>query len=220
MIMTARGILALCLAALIFAGGCFKFLERPAPVRPRLFTVGTPQPADAPETEKPLGRLTAGIRPFDTAAAIEERILVRVSPVKVEYLEHDRWAEPPAEMVTRAFHQALEHSGLFAGVFPTREMPVDRSALQITGSLERFEIDESDGVPRARINVVINVRRMGDRAHVWRKVFSQNIETGGGDSEDYASAMQKALENMLGEFLQEMTPHANSAPDAEKESGE
>ncbi|MDP6539053.1 MAG: ABC-type transport auxiliary lipoprotein family protein [Planctomycetota bacterium] len=99
------------LAALVLpivTGAC---LSAGGPASIRYYSAAPP----AGERESPPGE-TRELRLRDAEAAghLRDRMAVRTSPVTVEFLDLDRWTEPPIGFVERALARALFETGDFA----------------------------------------------------------------------------------------------------------
>ena len=133
--MTRRVLFALTLLPL--AAGCGLNLS-PRPVRPTSYYTIEPD-LPTPRKGTPPGFVLA-VQPLGAASRYGERILRRDAGNAVEYYEHDRWVEPPAEMLSRALVRAL--SGAARTVVDGRL--VRRADVTLEGRVTRFDQARTD----------------------------------------------------------------------------
>jgi ABC-type uncharacterized transport system auxiliary subunit len=133
--MTRRVLFALTLVPL--AAGCGLNLS-PRPVRPvRYYSIEPDLPAPQ---KRATPDLVLAVQPLEAASRYGERILRRDKGNAVEYHEHDRWVEPPAEMLSRALVRAL--AGAARTVVDGRL--VRRADVALEGRVTRFDQAHTD----------------------------------------------------------------------------
>ena len=88
--------------------------------------------------------LELAVEPLDSAARYTTRILSRTGDVAVAYYEFERWAEPPAEMLTSALRHALQAARVARVVVAGRL--IQRPGALLRGRLNQFdEVHAPDG---------------------------------------------------------------------------
>ncbi|MFW6164465.1 MAG: ABC-type transport auxiliary lipoprotein family protein [Planctomycetota bacterium] len=82
--------------------------------------------------------LALAVRAVESASRYHERILTRGDGHTVEYLEFERWVEPPAEMLTRALRRGLSEAHV-SGVVADERL-LRRPDVVVDGKLTRFDL--------------------------------------------------------------------------------
>lgn len=134
--------------------------------------------------------LVIGVRPLEGTEAIRDEIAYREEDFRLRYYETARWAEPPADLVTRALKDALAASGRFADVGDSRDLRPD---LLLTGELRVFEeLRAADG-RFALATARFEVRRTADDSLVWADTPTARIPVEGDGLGALAAAMNRAV---------------------------
>ncbi|MBN1902199.1 membrane integrity-associated transporter subunit PqiC [Candidatus Sumerlaeota bacterium] len=184
------------LTFLIFLTGC---LHRNPPVPIHFYTLQERKPAEEKPVKKSAPSL--GILPFQSASSVETRILYRTSPVALGYYEYERWAESPGEMMTRAFSEFMDASGLFSSVSSGRNYSPASVKWILTGVVERFEEDRSSSPPSASLTVALEIYQTNGNIPIWNKRLTAREPLERDTREHLAVAMDKNLTRILEETL-------------------
>ncbi len=177
----------------LLLAGCISPIKREPMTPIHLYSLGQSwnvKPQVPPRNPQPFG-----IRIFETSSAIKRRMLYRTSPVEVGYYEYNRWVEPPNEILTRAFIEALGTSRLFSEVGRAEEVPP--AARILSGSLERFEEDRTTEPTSAVVEMRLELRKRRSGRIIWSEKISARQPLEGSSSRDFALAMDKAVHTLL-----------------------
>ena len=165
------------------------------------FGATAPAPAVRPSA------IGLGLRPFDAASFIEQRMLYRISPVEIEYNDYEVWAEPPQEMVSRVFLEGLRSAGLFKRVAWAEDFPVDFFPMVLTGRLERFELDRTTEPPSAYIAVSLELRGSERDTYHWEGMMTARENLTLDVPAEYARATERALRRLIEDTAKELSTH-------------
>lgn len=190
---------------LLFCSGC---IQRKPPVPINLYSLQDHQLTG--KTLENKSSISLGILPFQAASSIENRILYRLSPVEMGYYEYERWAEPPEEMVTRTFSEALGSSGLFSKVTFGRNYSPSSTQWLLTGIVERYEEDRSSFPPTAYLRVALEIYRTDGDILIWNKRLSSREPLKEDTRTHLALSMDKNLTHILEDAINEIAPEAAS----------
>ncbi|APO75010.1 hypothetical protein AM571_CH02201 [Rhizobium etli 8C-3] len=127
-----------------------------------------------------------------------EQIVVRVSPSEIQYLSRSQWSDRLPRIVQSKLVEAFENSGKLGGVGkPGQGLAID---YQVVTDIRSFEIDNSAG-GRAIVEISANI--LNDRNGTVRaqKVFRAAVPAGGGSSEGYVRALDRAFAAVTGEIV-------------------
>jgi uncharacterized lipoprotein YmbA len=167
--------------ALLLLAGCPSAPERPRYVEPASALLGAPAPAAAASASGVIR-----LRSVDAAAAIERRVLWRLSDVE---LGEEQWTEAPSAYVAQALGRELfEVRGLSRGAGP------DAPVLDVV--VRRFEEDRREAGHRARVALTLVLLGADGRGLLERTVEVERVITReqGDEVEAMAAAMGAALD--------------------------
>lgn len=175
------------LALVLALAGCPSAPERPRYVEPGSALLG-PAPASATPAAPASSAASIRLRSVDAAAALERRVLWRLSGVELGYSGEEQWAEAPATYVAQALGRELfEVRGLTRGAGP------DAAVLDVF--VRRFEEDRREGTRRARVALTLVLCGADGRGLLERTVDVERPITPEGDEvEAMAAAMGAALD--------------------------
>ncbi len=161
--------------------GCPSAPERPRYIEPASALLGGAPPA-APASASGTVRL----RSVDAAAALERRVLWRLSDVELGYSGEEQWTEAPATYVGQALGRELfEVRGVTRGSGP------DAAVLDVV--VRRFEEDRREGGHRARVVLTLVLCGADGRGLLERTVDVER-PVQGDQVEAMAAAMGAALD--------------------------
>ena len=96
----------------------------------------------------------------------EERIAYREGENQVNFYEYHRWANQPGELVTNYFIHRLKDSGLYGGVYPSKEGPPPDFILQ--GRILHFEEIDRGKEVSASVALELELVNGKTRTPSWR----------------------------------------------------
>jgi len=108
---------------------------------------------------------TLGVRPFMTAKPYTQPITYLGEDQELVFRDRLEWAEPPADVITRAVRDALAGMGRFQDVGDAADMA--RPDLILTGEVRRFLENRTVTPPMAEVAVHIEVREARGVRLVW-----------------------------------------------------
>lgn len=182
--MSRAASLGLLLLALV---GCPSAPERPRYVEPGSALLGVASASPTPVA--PASAASIRLRSVDAAAALDRRVVWRLSGVELGYSGEEQWAEAPATYVAQALGRELfEVRGLTRGAGP------DAAVLDVF--VRRFEEDRREGTRRARVALTLVLCSADGRGLLERTVdVERPIALEQGDEvEAMAAAMGAALD--------------------------
>lgn len=175
------------LAALVLAG-CPSAPERPRYVEPASALLGSaPAPAASAAPATPVA---IRLRTVDAAAALERRVLWRLSDVELAYSGEEQWTESPAAYVAQALGREL-----FEARAITRGAGPDAAVLDVM--VRRFEEDRREGTRRARVALTLVLCAADGRGLLERTIDVERPIGQGDEVEAMAAAVGAALDDAV-----------------------
>lgn len=166
--------------------GCALWPRPLAPVR--YHSIDPPALAPAAPAH---ARGVLAVRPLASASRYRDRILCRPKGADVAYRENDRWAEPPAEMVTAALRRALEAAGVAAAVVDDRLLR--RSDFVLDGRLTRCDEVHGESAWAAVCEVELLLKQGEDSAVLLATRLTARHEATARSVEAFVAAMNAAV---------------------------
>jgi cholesterol transport system auxiliary component len=181
--------------ALLPLSGC-GFLRNPvAPVR--YYTLDPPLPRAAAGGP---ANATLAVRSLSAASPYRERIVFRTGETAIGFRDTDRWAEPPAEMLTAAFERALRAANVARDVVDDRM--IRRADFILEGRLTRFDEVQGTAEWTAQCELELVLRSgEGDRILLATTLAASQAAKSRA-TPDFVEAMRAAV----GEILAKATP--------------
>ncbi len=136
--------------------------------------------------------------PTALKALDSEQIVIRVSPSEIQYLARSQWSDRLPRMVQSKLVEAYENSGKLGGVGkPGQGLAID---YQVVTEIRSFEIDAGAGNQAV---VEISAKILNDRNGTVRtqKVFRAATPAGGGSSEGYVKALDRAFSAVTAQIV-------------------
>lgn len=127
-----------------------------------------------------------------------DQIVVRVSPSVIQYLARSQWSDSLPRMVQSKLVEAYQNSGKLGGVGkPGQGLAID---YQVVTEIRSFEIDAGAGNQAV---VEISAMILNDRNGTVRaqRVFRAATPAGGGSSEGYVKALDRAFSAVTGQIV-------------------
>ncbi len=153
-------------------------------------------PAPAPPPAAPAS-LTLGLRPFLSAKPYGQPLAYLGEDHELVFRERIHWAEPPAEVVTRAVRDAVAASGRFQDVGDAADMA--RPDLILTGEVRRFLENRTVTPAMAEVAVHIEVREARGVRLLWagllRALEPVHEDTPGALSEALSEAVARIADD-------------------------
>lgn len=135
---------------------------------------------------------TLGFRPLEVVQTYDRRITFLGPDHALGYREHEAWAEPPRDTVTRAIADALAATGRFSDVGNAADMA--RPDLMLTGELRKFCENRTRKPWTAEIEVRLELRETRGAAALWADTLHIEIPIQGKTTANaLAAAMSKAI---------------------------
>jgi len=134
-------------------------------------------------------------------------MLYRISPVEIEYNDYEVWAEPPQEMVSRAFLEGLRSAGIFKRVAWAEDFPASFFPMVLTGRLERFELDRTTKPPSAYIAVSLELQGAERNSYHWEGMMTARENLTIDTPAEYAHATERALRRLIENTAKELSAH-------------
>lgn len=171
-------------AILILFSGC---LNAPEIERIRFYTV-TPDIS----VERMQGtEWTLGLRPLFASRTYGASMAYLGDNHEVGYLPRDEWAEPPANVVTRAVTDALAATGRFADVGNAADMA--RPGLLLTGELRVYHENRTKEPHTAEVEVRLELRQAVEPGSLWAETIRETEPMAENTPQDFAKAMNAAV---------------------------
>ncbi len=184
------GAFAACLAGAVLAAGC---LGPRNVVETRLYRLNPVVTLSMPEVAS--GGPTLGLRPLDTAQPYDLRMAAMGPDRVVTYRAFDKWAEFPADALTRALTDALVATGRFADVGNAGDMA--RPDLILTGEIRAFHENRAVSPPVAEVEVRLEMRAARAPGAVWSGTLLETAPMDGQDGAAFANAMNSAVGRLM-----------------------
>lgn len=157
-----------CTLLVTASAGCFG----PRAQVTRAFALDLPRGASKePAADAPVVR----VRDLEPSPIVDrDNLVLRRSPVELQFPDHLRWAQRPHRLIADAMARALVDAGMARAA--TRSLGDVTPAYELDGRLERCELDQGKG--KARLTLILTVRRFADGAFVWRYRFEEEAAAG------------------------------------------
>ena len=152
---------------------------------------------------------TLGVRPLAAALPYDLRMAVLTEEGALGYLPHDKWAERPADTVTRALTDALRATGRFSDAGDAAEMV--RPSLILTGELRALRLNRTVSPPVAEVAVRMELRAAREPGVVWSGTLVETEPVPGDNGAGFAEAARLAAGRLVTRAAGEM---AKATPDA------
>lgn len=169
--------------------------------------VFSPAPADLPALAD--SGNTLGIRPLGAALPYDLRMAILAGDGSLGYLSHDKWAERPEEVLTRALADALRATGRFSDVGDAAEMV--RPSLILTGELRALRVNRTVFPAAAEVVVRLELRAARGPEAVWTGTLVETEPLEEDSGVGFARAANRAAGRLVTRAAAEM---AKAAPDA------
>lgn len=169
--------------------GC---LHAPQVERTRFYTV-TPEIVVEPVSVTPW---TLGIRPLFASRTYGAPMAYLDDNFQVGYMQREEWAEPPANVVTRAINDALAATGRFADVGNAADMA--RPDLHLTGELRTYHENRTVEPHTAELEVRLELRRAVEPGSLWAETIKEAEPMAANTPQDFAKAMNVAVARFAG----------------------
>jgi len=171
-----------------------------------------PKPVEA-RSEKQFP-FALGVRPFSAPIRYQDEIFYRVSDVEVGYYDYHRWVEPPSDMITGTFADALQAAGLFRRVENIED--AGPSDLVLEGELIGFDEVESQGGRSAYCEVSLRIHWTGKGTPLWTGSFKTAVQV----SEEGVSAFARAMSEAVAELTRQAIASLGEADFNKTDPGE
>lgn len=187
--MTGRAALAVAGGCLALAG-CFGAPERPRYVQPASALLG----AGGPAAPAPVGSgQPLRLRNLESAAALERRVLWRLSEVEIGYAGAEQWTELPAAYLEQALRRELfEVRGL------ARAYDADAPTLDLV--LRRFEEVREEEQHQVRVTVTLSLAD----GPTQRGLVERTIEVVRPVNDEGVEAMARAMGGALDDAVRQV----------------
>lgn len=152
---------------------------------------------------------TLGIRPLAAALPYDLRMAVLTEEGALGYLPHDKWAERPEEVLTRALADALRATRRFSDVGDAAEMV--RPSLILTGELRALRLNRTVSPAVAEVAVRMELRAAREPGVVWSGTLVETEPVPGDNGAGFAEAAKGAAGRLVTRAAGEM---AKATPDA------
>jgi len=141
--------------------------------------------------------VTLLVRLFQTSHLYrEDRIVYGGETVQLGLYEHDRWTEPPVELLQDALARGMRSSGAFRAVTTLRsDASVD---FYLKGQLYAFR-EVSGNAVVARLNYDVELTDLKRGRVVWRHVYNHDEPVSGKSVADVVAAMDKNVHQSVQE---------------------
>jgi len=178
------GLLSMGAIAFLATTGC---LHAPQVERTRYYTV-TPEINIEPV---PATLWTLGVRPLFASRTYGASMAYLDDHFLVGYMQHDEWAEPPANVVTRAINDSLAATRRFADVGNAADMA--RPDLLLTGELRSYHENRTVQPHVAELEVRLELRPAVEPGSLWAETIKEVEPMAGDAPQDFAKAMNVAV---------------------------
>ncbi|RMD90986.1 MAG: hypothetical protein D6807_00660 [Alphaproteobacteria bacterium] len=176
---------------------------------PALYTL----PAVAPATEDRTTALRVLVEAPNVAGALDsDRIAIRTSPIRIEYLAGARWEDRVPLLAARYFTDVLDaRDGIAAASALDADLPV---AYRLRLDLRVFETDMSpEGASgEARVVLAATLQRATSSEIVADRIFTASQETRGRSADAIVEAMGTAMETLAASLADWVAHRLATAP--------
>ncbi|MFW8595259.1 ABC-type transport auxiliary lipoprotein family protein [Cribrihabitans neustonicus] len=135
--------------------------------------------------------------PIASGALAVERIMIRPSPLQVQYLPGARWADPAPIMLQTLMVRSLTQTGAFNSV---GRGPIGTVAdYAVLSELTDFQAETDDDGETAviRVRAVLRLIRESDTKAVASQTFSVTVNTGPADTDAIVAAFDAAISRLI-----------------------
>lgn len=180
---------------LLLTTGC---LHAPQVERTRYYTV-TPEIAVEPVAATPW---TLGVRPLFASRTYGSPMAYLDDNFQVGYMQKDEWAEPPANVLTRAINDSLAATQRFADVGNAADMV--RPDLLLTGELRTYHENRTVVPHTAELEVRLELRPALEPGSLWAETIKEVEPLTGNTPQDFARAMNTAVARFAGRVAEKV----------------
>ncbi len=131
------------------------------------------------------------VRSLASASRYRERILYRKGGIEAAYHEHERWVEPPAEMVTAVLCRGLAAAGVAGAVVDDRL--VRRPDLILDGRVLRFDEVHREPNWLAECEVELILKQAEEGTVLFAGRLAATCEAKGRTTSAFVAAMNAAV---------------------------
>lgn len=162
----------------------------------RFHAVVLPASPDAPSSPR---ADALAVAPFSAARRYGVRVVARDAPEVIDFLEFERWSDPPDDAVFQAMREALASTGRFGMVSPASSGL--RTSLLLEGQILDFDLRRSAAAPwSASLRVRLDLSsREGSPLH--SGVFHASHPISGPKAEGLGLAMGLCVTDVAGQAL-------------------
>ena len=187
------GLLGVSAIAFLATTGC---LHAPQVERTRYYTV-TPEITVEPVSTT---SWTLGVRPLFASRTYGAPMAYLDDNFQVGYMQRDEWAEPPANVVTRAINDSLAATRRFADVGNAADMA--RPDLLLTGELRSYHENRTVEPHVAELEVRLELRPAVEPGSIWAETIKEVEPMAGDAPQDFAKAMNVAVARFAREIAE------------------